>query len=122
MVAGKVTVTSKSPGLDGDVECMSIRSARPSVTPKSVADTPARPQNTLKVVAVPGAEGSGVTLVDGRPEAYAEVAGAANTTTASMAAQIDAATKAGLANNIDSPGRKSPYRFSRGRLPQTAIR
>ena len=52
---------------------MRIRLAVPSVTPKSVAENAPGPQSTSKVVLVPGADGSGVTLVV-RWSAAAEVA------------------------------------------------
>jgi hypothetical protein len=63
IVVGSVTVTTNSPAVVLAVGPIGIRSASPSVAPKSVADVADGPQNTPKVVAVPGADGLGVTLV-----------------------------------------------------------
>src|SRR5215472_9747358 len=123
MLAGSVSVTTNSPDVVLEVECIKIRSARPSVTPNRVADMASRPQNTSNVVGVPGAEGFGITRPDGwtlaldtglaldtvlgldtGPALNTGLASAAGgTVAASMETPIPAAMTAALTKRIDSP-------------------
>src|SRR5260370_38464996 len=112
MLVGSVTVTTNSPAIMVAVECMRIRSASPSVVPNNVADFASLPQNTSNVVAVPGADGFGVTRGTGssavavlimRASGTTDAAGAPYAAAATTATVRDAAAMTALTRCIDSP-------------------
>src|SRR5215472_14740747 len=93
------------------VQCIRIRLAMPSVTPKSVAENAPRPQFTSKVVWVPGADGSGEmrvgsgcagieTVSDAADDAGA---GPVSTMAASQTVLTQAAAMTALNKRIESP-------------------
>jgi len=74
MVTGSVTVTLNSPDVGTITWCMGICAESPMAAPSSVAEVVFAPQSTSKVVAVPGADGLGDTVILGVCEAMAGAA------------------------------------------------
>src|SRR5262249_7454132 len=103
MVTGSVTVTLNSPDVGTITWCMGICAESPMAAPSGVVEVVSAPQSTSKVVAVPGADGLGDTVILGVCEAMAGAALASISRPATSAPHTQHAARAELSKRTAPP-------------------
>jgi hypothetical protein len=103
MLIGSVTVTLNSPDVGPRTRCIGICLESPITEPNSVAEVAFAPQSTSNVVAVPGVDGLGETVILGLCEAAAGAA-LAKIRPTSSAPHAQGAASAELTKRTAPPG------------------